>query len=661
MGFNVWKHFIIILALFSPALASAQVNAEQVLAIGRNVLGMDDYMLAIQYFNQAIKAKPYLADPYFYRALAKLQLEDYQGAEDDCTLSLERNKFKIDTYRLRGFSRQVRGLDSLAVIDYREGLNLHPNDKYLMYYKAVAEINLDRYEDADSTFKTLLRLFPAFEEGHAALARLHTLEGDTIAAYQDLQTAIGKGTAVVQPYLLRAELYAKQGKWDLALADMDKAISLQPREPDYYLNRGFIRYNLDDFFGAMSDYNYTIELNPDNEAALFNRALLRYEVKDLERSAADFNSVLQINPQNFHALLNRGLVNLERRRPKEALSDFEKIRVRYPRYHNAYYALAEAYRDLGNMRQAMAMVHEGDELVRKYVKNPDLNPLDRPAVQSGMSRMDKEPNDTTSQEEQEMETIDKFNRLVTVSASASTELSYNEKIKGRVQDRDINVEPQEAYSLTFVTGNSSLSNHPVYFKEMDEFNNRGWSASRLYLHSGSTGPFTETTASQIFALADNLESRISEGSPTAADWLNLGVARLTLKDYEAAITAFTKALEINSGLATALVGRAYSRAASDATQSRLAINDYDEALKIDPNLAFVWMNKGNLYYASRDYTSAISCFSKALELDPSLGAALYNRGLTYLQTGNRRMAFTDLSKAGELGILPSYNLLKRMK
>ena len=59
---------VILLTWWLPALA--QVDAEQVLAIGRNVLSMDDYMLSIQYFNQAIKAKPYLADPYFFRALA---------------------------------------------------------------------------------------------------------------------------------------------------------------------------------------------------------------------------------------------------------------------------------------------------------------------------------------------------------------------------------------------------------------------------------------------------------------------------------------------------------------------------------------------------------------------------------------------------------------
>lgn len=59
--------FVIILTI--PGIAKAQINAEQVLTIGRNVLAMDDYMLAIQYFNQAIKAKPYLADPYFSEPL----------------------------------------------------------------------------------------------------------------------------------------------------------------------------------------------------------------------------------------------------------------------------------------------------------------------------------------------------------------------------------------------------------------------------------------------------------------------------------------------------------------------------------------------------------------------------------------------------------------
>ena len=55
------------------------------------------------------------------------------------------------------------------------------------------------------------------------------------------------------------------------------------------------------------------------------------------------------------------------------------------------------------------------------------------------------------------------------------------------------------------------------------------------------------------------------------------------------------------------------------------------------------------------------CYAEALNIDPEFGQAYYNRGLSYLQAGNRQQAFSDLSKAGELGVLPSYNLLKRMK
>ncbi|MDE6298379.1 MAG: hypothetical protein K2M10_01850, partial [Muribaculaceae bacterium] len=129
--------FSLILAA-APVPAYSQVNAEQVINIGRNVLSMDDYMLSIHYFNQAIKAKPYLADPYFFRAVAKLNLDDYKGAEDDCTMALERNKFKMEAYKVRGFARQCMGLDSLAIEDYDIGLSYNPLDKYFLFYKAVA-------------------------------------------------------------------------------------------------------------------------------------------------------------------------------------------------------------------------------------------------------------------------------------------------------------------------------------------------------------------------------------------------------------------------------------------------------------------------------------------------------------------------------------------
>ena len=56
------------------------------------------HLLSIQYFNQVINAKPYLYEPYFFRALAKLNLEDFQGAETDCDAAVSYTHLKDSFY-----------------------------------------------------------------------------------------------------------------------------------------------------------------------------------------------------------------------------------------------------------------------------------------------------------------------------------------------------------------------------------------------------------------------------------------------------------------------------------------------------------------------------------------------------------------------------------
>ena len=55
---------------FLCAPLHAQINTDRMMSVGRTALYFDDYVLSIQYFNQVINAKPYLAEPYFYRAVA---------------------------------------------------------------------------------------------------------------------------------------------------------------------------------------------------------------------------------------------------------------------------------------------------------------------------------------------------------------------------------------------------------------------------------------------------------------------------------------------------------------------------------------------------------------------------------------------------------------
>ena len=105
--------------LLLPTLLYAQINTERVMTIARNALYFEDYVLSIQYFNQVINAKPYLYEPYFFRGLAKINLDDYQGAESDCDAAIQRNPFVVGAYQIRGLARIRQNKFDEAIEDYK--------------------------------------------------------------------------------------------------------------------------------------------------------------------------------------------------------------------------------------------------------------------------------------------------------------------------------------------------------------------------------------------------------------------------------------------------------------------------------------------------------------------------------------------------------------
>ena len=101
------KHIIvlILLAILPLHEIRAQYNTNRLIISGQSALYYEDYVLSIQYFNQALAAKPYLYEPWFYRGLAKFYLDDYTGSEADVTKAIELNPYVFNMFELRGLCR----------------------------------------------------------------------------------------------------------------------------------------------------------------------------------------------------------------------------------------------------------------------------------------------------------------------------------------------------------------------------------------------------------------------------------------------------------------------------------------------------------------------------------------------------------------------------
>lgn len=81
---------------------------------------------------------------------------------------------------------------------------------------------------------------------------------------------------------------------------------------------------------------------------------------------------------------------------------------------------------------------------------------------------------------------------------------------------------------------------------------------------------------------------------------------------------------------------------------RKAAEDYSSAIKLDPNNAGYYINRGRAYFSLFDYKKTVKDCSKAIEMKPGLKDAYFWRGLSYKTLRKHKLAEADLAKNKEL-------------
>ena len=101
-------------------------------------------------------------------------------------------------------------------------------------------------------------------------------------------------------------------------------------------------------------------------------------------------------------------------------------------------------------------------------------------------------------------------------------------------------------------------------------------------------------------------------------------------------------------------GRAYTQFYRGLTyhhnrkQYDKAIEHYSDALKLNPQLAAAYYNRGVAYNENGDYESAIADFTKAIQLKVDDAVAYTNRSIAYENTGEHARAIEDQNTATQL-------------
>ena len=118
---------------------------------GRNTLDAGFYVISLQIFGRVAGLKPNMYEAWYLMGLSKYHLDDFEGAEQDCTEAIKLNPYIADIFDLRAMSRiQEEKFDSAAV-DYTRALDLQPanrtywyNRAYCYYYAGERQLALEQ-------------------------------------------------------------------------------------------------------------------------------------------------------------------------------------------------------------------------------------------------------------------------------------------------------------------------------------------------------------------------------------------------------------------------------------------------------------------------------------------------------------------------------------
>lgn len=658
------KVIVLFCILSLSSLCNAQLNTARVMDIGRNALYFEDYVLSIQYFNQVIDAKPYLHEPYFFRGLAKFYLDDFVGADEDFSIAIAKNPYIAQCYQLRGMCRARMDSLSHAERDFRMAIKYDPQNPNLWQNLAVLAMQEADWEKASRVVDSLLLFSPRNSSAYMLRTRISLNLGDTLLALSMAEKAVENDRFSADVYDARAIVHYEMENYGAAEVDLDRAIELMPARGNSYINRALVRYHRNNLRGAMEDYDRALYVEPGSFYAHYNRGLLRMNVGDDNLAIEDFDKVLEIDPDNTMARFNRALLRENVGDCKGAISDYSKVIEDYPNFEYAYSCRASARRKYGDVKGA-----DSDE---KWLFKRQLDIYNN-GIDSLKEEYSAENDKTRKRSDRNMRN---YNKMVVADDAYAKQ--YTTEYRGKVQDRNVFVELEPVFVLTYYRNDSDLDRLSHYCKPLEEMNNE---LENPLLITNNERALSENEVRRHFENIDLLSKEIAETPTDTRNMLLRAVDYYLVQDMESAMADLDNAVGLDSVSWELFFVRSFVRykqlEAELANETRdlfpqkhdarylpnldyrYVKSDLDKVIELQPGLVYAYFNRANVSAKLSDFKSAIVDYTEVIKLDDRFAEAYFNRGLARLYTGNTEDGVSDLSKAGELGIFQAYNVIKR--
>lgn len=289
-----------------------------------NAFKQGEYQRSIQLMDQVIALNPDLADAYFVRGEAYVQLGLFADAQAEFERALEIDPeyaaAHLDLGRI-----QLQANPEVLPEAFDLALTYDPQllPAYLekmTYYSSHAQ-----WETLFETAQSAIRAGEKSPSIYVNLAEAQFRLGLVGDALNTILFATSADGSDLKAYLLLGQILNAMGRYEESVVPLKTFLAYSPEIADGWIVLADSTFNLGDRQGAIDAYTQVLSFQERDFQALLNRGHLYLETGQLEEAQADFNLAREVNPQSDQLLLDFAKLHFQLDEDDLALADLDQL------------------------------------------------------------------------------------------------------------------------------------------------------------------------------------------------------------------------------------------------------------------------------------------------------------------------------------------------
>ena len=266
-----------------------------------------DYQGATADFNEALRLKPDYPEVLYYRGMVAYRMANYTGCISDLNRAIETlPQPEALAYFYRGMAREQLNDLKGAFSDFSNAIAIKPEAEFYIN-RGLVRYKMNNFQGAVEDYTMALQLDPALEMAfyNRSFARLNM--GDTEGAAADLNQWLVSHPEDDEARLTLGLAYLQGRKFEMAKQQFTDIIKAKPNHGKAYFYRGQANKDLFEFENALSDYNKAEANGFRNADLYYARGNMNYQLRNMEPAIADLTKAIEFDPDRAELYYLRGL------------------------------------------------------------------------------------------------------------------------------------------------------------------------------------------------------------------------------------------------------------------------------------------------------------------------------------------------------------------